>query len=83
MQLQLQHFIIDVYQASSLNNLSIQELCSSLVATETKESYFMINRLLYFIMTLLVSIATKGTFSKIKIIMTSLRRKMETDVSKK
>lgn len=37
LQFQLQHFIIDAHQASSLTNLlTIQELCKSLVAIEKK-----------------------------------------------
>ncbi|XP_058734040.1 uncharacterized protein LOC131605734 [Vicia villosa] len=81
LKFQLRHFIIDARQASSLNNLStIQELCSSLVATEEKEIYYLIDRLLRLIMTLHVSTATtKRSFSAMKIIKTRLRNKMEAD----
>ncbi|CAK8578063.1 unnamed protein product [Lathyrus sativus] len=81
LKFQLRHFIIDTRQASSLNNLStIQELCSSLIATEKKENYYLIDRLLCLIMTLPVSIATmERSFSIMKIIKTRLRNKMEAD----
>ncbi|CAI8591215.1 unnamed protein product [Vicia faba] len=53
LKFQLRHFIIGARQASSLNNLStIQELCSSLVASEKKEIYYLFDRLFRLIMTL-------------------------------
>ena len=56
---------------------TIQELCSCLVATNRNEIYFLINRLLRLITTLLVSTATtERSFSAIKIIKTKLRNKM-------
>ncbi|XP_058783208.1 uncharacterized protein LOC131657874 [Vicia villosa] len=81
LKFQLRHFIIDARQASSLNNLStIQELCSSLVAIEKKEIYYLIDRLLRLIMTLPVSTTTtERSFSTMKIIKTRLRNKMEAD----
>ncbi|XP_058757218.1 uncharacterized protein LOC131630469 [Vicia villosa] len=81
LQFQLRHFIIDARQATSLKNLStIQDLCSSLVATRKNEIYYLIDRLLRLVMTLPVSTATtERSFSAMKIIKTRLRSKMEAD----
>lgn len=79
LKFQLRYFIIDARQTSRLNNLSIiQELCSSLVATEKKQIYYLIDRLLRLIMTLPVSTTTtERSFSAMKIIKTRLRNKMK------
>ncbi|XP_058755986.1 uncharacterized protein LOC131629208 [Vicia villosa] len=79
LQFQLRHFIIDARQATSLKNLStIQDLCSSMVATRKNEIYYLIDRLPRLVMTLPVSTATtERSFSAMKIIKTRLRSKME------
>lgn len=81
LKFQLRHFIIDARQASSLNNLStIQDLCSSLIAIEKNEIYYLIDRLLCLVMTLPVSTTTtEKSFSTMKVIKTKLRSKMEAD----
>ncbi|XP_058733899.1 uncharacterized protein LOC131605573 [Vicia villosa] len=81
LQFQLRHFIIDARQASRLKNLStIQDLCSSLVATRKSEIYYLIDRLFRLVTTLPVSTATiERSFSAMKVIKTRLRSKMEAD----
>jgi len=74
----LRHFLFDVRQSSTLKNLStIQELCSCLPANGQTKKYFLIDRLLRFIMTLPVSTTiTKRSFLAMKIIKPMLRNKM-------
>ncbi|XP_029128873.1 uncharacterized protein LOC114916403 [Cajanus cajan] len=78
---QLQHFIVDARQDSNLKNLStMQELCTCLAITKNSEVYYLIDRLLRLIMTLLVStVTTERYFFAMKIIKTRLKNKMEAD----
>jgi hypothetical protein len=65
----------------TLQNLSsIVELCQILAKTDKLKIYYLIDRLIRLILTLLVSIiTTKRTFSVMKIFKTRLRKKMEND----
>jgi hypothetical protein len=76
---QLQDFIIVARRDSNLKNLStIQELCACLAATKKSEVYYLIDRLLRLIMTLLVSTPTaERSSSAMKDIKTMLKVKME------
>jgi len=78
---QLQYFIIDACQDSNLKNLStMQELCTCLTTTKKFEVYYLIDRLLCLIMTLLVSTTTiERFFSAMKIIKNKFINKMEVD----
>nr|KYP47865.1 Zinc finger MYM-type protein 1 [Cajanus cajan] len=74
-------FIVDARQDSNLKNLStMQELCTCLT-TEKSEVFYLIDKLLRLIMTLLVSTTImENSFFAMKIINTRLRNKMEADL---
>jgi hypothetical protein len=78
---QLRYFKFDVLIEPTLQNLSsIVELCQRLAKTEKLKIYYLIDRLIRFILTLLVSITTtERVFSVMKIVKTRLRNKMEND----
>jgi len=79
LKFQLQHFIIDAPNNLDLKNLSTMlELCQSFARTGRSRTFYLIDRLICLILTLLVSTArTKRSFSAIKIIKTRLQNKME------
>jgi hypothetical protein len=78
---QLRYFEFDMLIEPTLQNLSsIVELCQILAKTDKLKIYYLIDRLIRLILTLLVSIiTTKRTFSVMKIFKTRLRKKMEND----
>ncbi|GAV88483.1 LOW QUALITY PROTEIN: Dimer_Tnp_hAT domain-containing protein, partial [Cephalotus follicularis] len=77
---QLQHYQFDVINHPDMQNLcTIAGLCRKLMETG-KSIYYLIDRLLRLVLTLLVSTATtEQAFSAMKIIKTRLRSKMEND----
>ncbi|PRQ51924.1 putative HAT dimerization domain, ribonuclease H-like domain-containing protein [Rosa chinensis] len=81
LRFQLRSFEIDVHSHPELQSLSsIPQLCRRLVETERVSRYYLIDRLIRFILTLPVSTATsERAFSAMKIIKTRLRNKMEDD----
>jgi hypothetical protein len=76
---QLKHFKVDMLNHPKLQKLSsIVELCRGLIQAGKSNTYYLINRLIRLVLTLLVSTATtKRAFSAIKIVKTRLRNKME------
>ena len=79
LKFQLQHFIIDAPNHPNLKYLSTMlELCQSLARTGKSRTFYLIDRLICLILTLLVSTTTiKRSFSVMKIIKTRLQNKME------
>jgi hypothetical protein len=77
----LRYFEFNVLIEPTLQNLSsIIELCQRLAKIEKLKIYYLIDRLIHLILTLLVSITTiERTFLAIKIVKTRLRNKMEND----
>ncbi|XP_059456615.1 uncharacterized protein LOC132186648 [Corylus avellana] len=78
---QLRYFEFDVHTDPTLQNLSsIAELCQGLAKTKKSETYYLIDRLIRLILTLLVSTTTtERAFSAMKIVKTRLRNKMDDD----
>ena len=59
---------------------SLSELCQKLVQTRKSQIYFLLNRLIYLVLTPHVStVTTERVFSTMKLIKTSLQNKMEKD----
>lgn len=78
MTFQLGHFIVDASSYLDLNLSTMLELCQSLAKTRKSSTYYLIDKLFFFILTLPVSITTiERLFSTMKIIKTRLRNKME------
>jgi hypothetical protein len=67
---QLRYFEFDMLTDLTLQNLfSIAELCQRLAKTEKSKTYYLINRLICFVLTLIVSTATtEQTFPAMKIV---------------
>uniref|UniRef100_A0ACD5XAN1 Uncharacterized protein n=1 Tax=Avena sativa TaxID=4498 RepID=A0ACD5XAN1_AVESA len=76
---QLKHFIVDVSNDSELKKVStLTNLCRCLVESGRHSIYNLIDRLLWLLVTLPVSMASaERAFSSLKIIKTRLRNKME------
>ena len=74
---QLEHYQIDVIHYKSFQNMStISELCRGLTETNKSQHCHLIDRLIRFVLTLLVSTATtERTFSTMKHVKTMLRIK--------
>jgi hypothetical protein len=74
---QLEHYQIDVIHHKSFQNMStISELCRGLTETNKSQHCHLIDRLIRFVLTLLVSTATtERTFSTMKHVKTMLRIK--------
>jgi hypothetical protein len=72
LRFQLRYFEFDVLTKPTLQNLSfIAELCQGLAKTEKSKTYYLIDRLIRFILTLPVSIEiTERAFLAIKIVKT-------------
>ncbi|KAK4369990.1 hypothetical protein RND71_009465 [Anisodus tanguticus] len=81
LRFQLQHFILEAVSHPELNNLSTMfELCEALEKTGKVNTYYLIDRIIRFILTLLIFTATtERSFSAMKIIKTRLRNKMENE----
>ncbi|XP_059663515.1 uncharacterized protein LOC132309200 [Cornus florida] len=78
---QLQHYEVEMPVHSYLKNMStISELCRGLVETNKSKIYFLIDRLIHFVLTLSLSVSTtttERTFSTMKLVKTQLRNMME------
>ncbi|GAV78880.1 LOW QUALITY PROTEIN: Dimer_Tnp_hAT domain-containing protein, partial [Cephalotus follicularis] len=79
------YYQFDVIHHPDMQNLStVAELCRKLVETRKSEIYYLIDRLLRFVLILPVSTATtERAFSGMKIIKTRIRSKLEDDFLKK
>ncbi|KAK4364705.1 hypothetical protein RND71_016063 [Anisodus tanguticus] len=79
LRFQLQHFILEAVSHPKLNSLSTMfELCEALEKTGKANTYYLIDRIIRFILTFPVSTAIiEKSFSAMKIIKTRLRNKME------
>jgi len=76
---QLKYFELNVHNDLKLYNLSsVVELCQGLAKTRKSKTYYLIDRLIRFVLTLPVSSATtKRAFSAIKILKTRLCNKID------
>jgi len=81
LRLQLQHYELDIPNHPKLKSMSsIADLFQGLVETEKSTIYPLVDRLIWLILTLPVSIATtERAFSAMKIVKTRLRNRMEDD----
>ncbi|KAK2650039.1 hypothetical protein Ddye_017528 [Dipteronia dyeriana] len=80
---QLQHFKNDVLVHPKFQNISsLSELCRGFVETRNSHLFFLIERLIRLVLTLLVSTASiEHAFSAMKLVMTPLHNKMNDDFS--
>ena len=78
----MQHYELDVIKHPDLQNMStISELCRGLQISGKSKIYFLIDRLICFVLTLPVSTATtKRAFSVMKLLKTRLRNRMEDEL---
>jgi hypothetical protein len=79
LKFQLKHFQVDMLNHPKLQRLSsIAELCRGLAETGKSDTYYLIDRLIRFVLILPVSIATtERAFLTMKIVKTRLRNKMD------
>ena len=75
----MQHYEIDVIKHPNFQNIStISELCKGLQISGKSNIYFLIDRLICLVLTLLVSTTTtKRAFLAMKLIKTRFRNRME------
>ena len=75
----MQHYEIDVIKHPNFQNIStISELCKGLQISGKSNIYFLIDRLICLVLTLLVSTTTtKRAFLAMKLLKTRLRNRME------
>ena len=75
----MQHYELDVIKHPDFQNMStISELCKGLKISRKSKIYFLIDRLIRLVLTLLVSTATtERTFSAMKLLKTRFRNRME------
>ena len=75
----MQHYEIDVIKHPNFQNIStISELCRGLQISGKSNIYFLIDRLICLVLTLLVSTTTtKRAFLAMKLLKTRLRNRME------
>ncbi|XP_076928612.1 uncharacterized protein LOC143592614 [Bidens hawaiensis] len=75
LQYQLGNFNFEMTKKTNLSGVSsISDLCKSLVETQKREMYYLVDRVVWLILTLSVSTAT--TFSAMKIFKNRLRNKI-------
>ena len=81
LRFQLQHYELEAPNHPKVKNMSsIADLCQGLVEIEKSIIYPLVDRLIWLILTIPVSIATtERTFSAMKIVKTRLRNRMEDD----
>ncbi|XP_030924768.1 zinc finger MYM-type protein 1-like [Quercus lobata] len=79
---QLQHYELDVIKHPDFQNMStISELCRGLKISGKSKIYFLIDRLIHLVLTLLVSTATtERAFSAMKLLKTRLPNRMEDEL---
>ena len=78
----MRHYELDVIKHPDFQNMStISELCRGLKISRKSKIYFLINRLIHFVLTLPVSIATtERAFSAMKSLKTRLRNRIEDEL---
>jgi hypothetical protein len=79
LKFQLKHFQVDMLNHTKLQRLSsIAELCRGLAKTRKSDTYYLIDILIRFVLTLPVSTATtERAFVAMKIVKIRLRNKMD------
>ncbi|KAL0016445.1 hypothetical protein SO802_003514 [Lithocarpus litseifolius] len=82
LEFQLQHYELNVIKDPDFQNMStISELCRGLKISGKSKIYFLIDRLIRLVLTLLVSTATtKRVFSAMKLLKTRLRNRMKDEL---